>query len=169
MAVGISDACRYVRTCEPPYWHQWWWCQAEYIRFHFASGHLAQKNSGGQPSVMRHAQVTFDLWCHMPIGYHAARVANVQGIRLWWLVTRLLCAVIAVKMRRPNCPYESSWEDRQKDGLGIRWATVVAERGEENCQSPWILGGWAGAALECVGTQTAVASKPLRYFTMVDV
>lgn len=162
---GQCDACRagFDGTCDRHPGHSNWsnGFQAEYIRFQYANWALIK--IPGQPSdytegMMRSFLTLADV---MPTGYHAARCANVQkGDKVVVIGDGAVgqCAVIAAKMRGASqIIMMSRHRDRQEMALGNGATAVVAERGEAGiAKVRELLGGGADAALECVGTESAI-------------
>ncbi|MFK4942887.1 zinc-binding dehydrogenase [Lactococcus garvieae] len=135
--------------------------QSEYIRFHYANWALIK--IPGQPSDYTEGMLKslLTLADVMPTGYHAARCANVQrGDKVVVIGDGAVgqCAVIAAKMRGASqIILMSRHADRQKLALELGATDVIAERGEEGIEKVReILGGGADAALECVGTESAI-------------
>lgn len=135
--------------------------QAEYIRFTY--GDWALIKIPGQPNDYTEGMLKslLTLADVMPTGYHAARCANVQkGDKVVVIGDGAVgqCAVIAAKMRGASqIVLMSRHEDRQQMALQSGATAIVAERGEVGiAKVREILGGGADAALECVGTQSAI-------------
>ncbi|MFZ7332864.1 zinc-binding dehydrogenase [Streptococcus pluranimalium] len=162
---GECDACSagFDGTCDnhemPTNWSTGF--QSEYIRFHYANWALVK--IPGQPSDYSEGMIKslLTLADVMPTGYHAARCANVQkGDKVVVIGDGAVgqCAVIAAKMRGASqIVLMSRHEDRQQLALELGATAVVPERGEEGiAKVREILGGGADAALECVGTESAM-------------
>lgn len=162
---GECDACRsgFDGTCDRHLGGSNWsnGFQSEYIRFHYANWALIK--IPGQPSDYTEGMLKslLTLADVMPTGYHAARCANVKrGDKVVVIGDGAVgqCAVIAAKMRGASqIILMSRHADRQKLALELGATDVIAERGEEGiAKVREILGGGADAALECVGTESAI-------------
>ena len=162
---GECDACRsgFDGTCDRHLGGSNWsnGFQSEYIRFHYANWALIK--IPGQPSDYTEGMLKslLTLADVMPTGYHAARCANVKrGDKVVVIGDGAVgqCAVIAAKMRGASqIILMSRHADRQKLALELGATDVIAERGEEGiAKVREILGGGVDAALECVGTESAI-------------
>ncbi|MGX7022096.1 zinc-binding dehydrogenase [Pediococcus ethanolidurans] len=162
---GECDACRagFDGTCDRHQGATNWsnGFQSEYIRFQYANWALVKVP--GQPGDYTEGMIKSltTLADVMPTGYHAARCADVQkGDKVVVVGDGAVgqCAVIAAKLRGASqIVLMSRHEDRQQMALQSGVTAVVAERGKQGiAKVREILGGGADAALECVGTESAI-------------